>query len=375
MSDPLQSYEKFDGVGPHAETIETRARIGERFLECYESALDDPRLKGFTPADCPSEIISELIEQLDYAGCVIAELRGPQVLPLVDQHGLHFGNRHISFDELHRIEVVTDDDGNVWTPPTAWAYMKVCQTLDRVRYGAPTGEDLRDALSDIIHPIHWETWKAALFSDHREGWPDDDEQEAITRRVDSMAVGEHWDAWGREILDQVIKLIEEIRAGRSPASPQEVTMDRYIGTKQLTARPLALGAYNEHRGWTIPADEDPARPGYLVQYEDGYQSWSPTEVFETAYNRLDGMTFGHAVELMKEGRRVARAGWNGKGMFAYYVPAASYPVQTGAAMAHFGEGSIVPYRAYLALKTVDDDVATWAPSVSDVLAVDWQVVE
>ena len=66
--DPLQSYEKFDGVGPHSETVETRAMIGERFLECYESALDDPLLKGYVPADCPSEIVLNLLERLREAG-------------------------------------------------------------------------------------------------------------------------------------------------------------------------------------------------------------------------------------------------------------------------------------------------------------------
>jgi len=170
---------------------------------------------------------------------------------------------------------------------------------------------------------------------------------------------------------------EKIRAGRSPASTRSIPMDRYIGTKQLTAMPLSLGEYNRYRGWQIPANEDPKRLGYLVKYEDGYESWSPAEVFEAAYARVDqaAMSFGHAVELMKQGKRVTRAGWNGKGMFAYLVPPASYPVQTGAAKEHFGEGSLVPYRAYLALKTVDEDVATWAPSVSDVLAHDWMTID
>lgn len=86
------------------------------------------------------------------------------------------------------------------------------------------------------------------------------------------------------------------------------------------------------------------------------------------------MNFGEALQCLKDGKRVARTGWNGKGMFAYLVPAASYPVQTGAAKAHFGEGAMVPYRAYLALKTADNDVATWAPSCSDVLAEDWAEV-
>lgn len=86
------------------------------------------------------------------------------------------------------------------------------------------------------------------------------------------------------------------------------------------------------------------------------------------------MDFGQALKSLKAGEKVARAGWNGAGMFAYLVPANSYPVQTGAAASHFGAGSMVPYRAYLALKTAQDDVATWAPSCSDVLAEDWQIV-
>lgn len=86
------------------------------------------------------------------------------------------------------------------------------------------------------------------------------------------------------------------------------------------------------------------------------------------------MNFGKALDALKAGGRITRAGWNGKGMFAYLVPAASYPVQTGAAKEHFGEGSLVPYRPYLALKTVDEDVTVWQPSVSDILADDWQVL-
>jgi hypothetical protein len=151
-------------------------------------------------------------------------------------------------------------------------------------------------------------------------------------------------------------------------------MNDYIGTKRLIAKPMTLGDYNEHRGWDIPADEDPARTGYLVQYEDGYQSWSPSEVFESAYQPLDAMNFGHALVMLKNGAKVARSGWNGSGMFVYYVPANAYPVQTGAAASYFGEGSLVPYRAYLALKTTGGDVATWVPSISDALADDWQIV-
>ncbi|THJ36151.1 DUF2829 domain-containing protein [Lampropedia aestuarii] len=86
------------------------------------------------------------------------------------------------------------------------------------------------------------------------------------------------------------------------------------------------------------------------------------------------MNFGDAIKELKLGKRLQRTGWNGKGLFIYLVPAASYPVQTGAAKEHFGEGAMVPYAAYLALKNVDETVSTWAPSINDTLADDWQVV-
>jgi len=65
-------------------------------------------------------------------------------------------------------------------------------------------------------------------------------------------------------------------------------MKKYLGVKLLDARPLTLGEYNDYRGWTIPADEDPAREGYLVRHPDGYESWSPKEAFEVAYLEMDG---------------------------------------------------------------------------------------
>lgn len=84
--------------------------------------------------------------------------------------------------------------------------------------------------------------------------------------------------------------------------------------------------------------------------------------------------FGEVVLKLKEGHKASRAGWNGKGMFIYYVPSASYPAQTGAAKSFFGDSALVPYNAYLAIKNVDNTVSTWVPSVNDVLAEDWNVI-
>lgn len=84
------------------------------------------------------------------------------------------------------------------------------------------------------------------------------------------------------------------------------------------------------------------------------------------------MNFGEAIAVMKAGIPISRTGWNGKGMFLYYVPENMYPPVTDVAKARFC-GNPVPYRAYIAMKTVDNDVVPWVASQTDILANDWTV--
>jgi len=64
-------------------------------------------------------------------------------------------------------------------------------------------------------------------------------------------------------------------------------MKTYVGIKEIEATLMNRGDYNKYRGWQIPADENPADEGYLVKYPDGYESWSPKEVFEDAYREKE----------------------------------------------------------------------------------------
>lgn len=162
-------------------------------------------------------------------------------------------------------------------------------------------------------------------------------------------------------------------------------MQKYYGTKLVAATPMSRLEYNIFRGWKLPDNENGTDAGYLVEYLDGgkpnvdsfmgYVSWSPYEQFEKAYQPTNAMSFGHAVEALKAGKKVARSGWNGKGMFLYYVPANSYPAQTDIAKKHWGADAKVPYRAYIAMKTVDDDVQVWTASQTDILSNDWSIIE
>lgn len=71
-------------------------------------------------------------------------------------------------------------------------------------------------------------------------------------------------------------------------------------------------------------------------------------------------TFGGAIEALKLGHRVARAGWNGKGMYLELQEPDENSKMT---------------LPYIYMKTVSDDLVPWLASQTDMLAEDWSIVE
>jgi hypothetical protein len=153
-------------------------------------------------------------------------------------------------------------------------------------------------------------------------------------------------------------------------------MKRYIGVKEINAIDMTRAAYNILRDWQLPADENGDDAGYLVEYIDGgqanhkdfkgYISWSPKAVFENAYRPTDGMTFGLAIEALKRGHKVSRAGWNGRGMWLYFIPASHWETTRGL--------ELLDGLPWIGMKTVDDKFVPWLASQTDVLAEDWGIV-
>lgn len=159
-------------------------------------------------------------------------------------------------------------------------------------------------------------------------------------------------------------------------------LSKYIGTKMIQAEPAfrvcfegeKIRIYVKSGPVPMPVEGETWMDGYKVVYPDGYESWSPKDVFESAYRPTDGMNFGLAIEAAKMGKKIARAGWNGKGMFVYHVPAAAYPPSTDVAKEAFG-GENVPYGAYMAMRTAQGNVVPWLASQTDMLSDDWRIVE
>src|SRR4051794_35579427 len=134
-------------------------------------------------------------------------------------------------------------------------------------------------------------------------------------------------------------------------------MDKYIGFKMIEAEPCTVEEFNKIRPLHYSGE---CQDGYKVVYQDGYVSWSPKEVFEGAYRVQNGLTFGLAIETLKAGKKVARNGWNGKGMYIQLHKGTDF------------EHAII--EPFLVIKNVKNSFNTWVPSISDLLAEDWEVV-
>jgi hypothetical protein len=78
------------------------------------------------------------------------------------------------------------------------------------------------------------------------------------------------------------------------------------------------------------------------------------------------MDFGKALEALKAGKKLCRTGWNGKGMFVVYQK--GYPQG-------MNEGDLFVCNPYLQIKNVNGSHSMWVPSIGDILAEDWKIVE
>lgn len=121
------------------------------------------------------------------------------------------------------------------------------------------------------------------------------------------------------------------------------------------------------------------------------------DIFAATYDevRHDRLPFSHALESLKRGCRIARAGWNGKGMFLFLVkgsidhtllgfapgeePAPDHPstmdgISIGLFSCH-GDTGTVTRLPCIGMKTASGaTLHGWLASQSDMLARDWQIL-
>lgn len=93
------------------------------------------------------------------------------------------------------------------------------------------------------------------------------------------------------------------------------------------------------------------------------------------------LNFGQAIEALKNGKRVSRAGWNGKGMFLFLLPAGTVPTKAihDPALRQVIEeevgGDTFEALGSIRMWTADKKVLTgWLASQTDMLSEDWEVI-
>lgn len=234
-------------------------------------------------------------------------------------------------------------------------------------------------------------------------------------------------------------------------------MKLYTGTKTVKAMPMTMGEAYERKllkEGVRPSECETDKAGYLVEYEGGYQSWSPAEPFEKAYklsetfldrlsieenelvDRVEKLTaficgdkfkeldittramlavqyssmsaylhvlrlrstkmeskvgscsaisFGSAIALLKSGFALRRAGWNGKDLFVFkqvpahiesdVIPKMQSLPQSAKDLILNGKGFIDYTSQCLIYNGNTGRADSWVPSISDVFADDWELVE
>lgn len=90
--------------------------------------------------------------------------------------------------------------------------------------------------------------------------------------------------------------------------------------------------------------------------------------------KTTGLDFSQILLHIKAGQKVARAGWNGKGMFIFLVSGSTFTVNRAPLLGIYPEGTEINYHAHIDMRTADNMVVPWLASQTDVLAEDWEVV-
>lgn len=86
--------------------------------------------------------------------------------------------------------------------------------------------------------------------------------------------------------------------------------------------------------------------------------------------------FGAAIRMLKAGGRVARVGWNGKGMWLSMTPGNTVKYENfwsehNKEFALHQPGAQAEVLPYITMKTADNKIVPWLASQTDILAEDW----
>ena len=130
---------------------------------------------------------------------------------------------------------------------------------------------------------------------------------------------------------------------------------------------------------TLEGEHHASVGDYIIRGVNGELYPCKPDIFEKTYDISDGDTpikfnFGKALELLKEGKKVCRTGWNGKGMFLTLQKGSivnGTMMRNEPAKEFYGDGD-VKICPHIDMKAADGSyVVGWLASQTDMLADDW----
>ena len=201
--------------------------------------------------------------------------------------------------------------------------------------------------------------------------------------VAKLLMDSEGDGYGDMLVDTLIEELQKMKSGKAPKPKSVIAMGaekkHYIGTKLIQAEPAWRITDPSGNRYIQTKDVNACcqagsniEDGYRVVYEDGYESWSPKEVFEAAYRPTSGINFGLAIEAAKMGKKISRKGWNGRGQYVELASNISYK-NAGEKIVNADHSNIG--SAALAFVGTSGVQLGWLASQADMLADDWYIVE
>lgn len=118
--------------------------------------------------------------------------------------------------------------------------------------------------------------------------------------------------------------------------------------------------------------------GYGYQSPSGRADWDDAHTFNSIYASCDRLPFSRALDLVKKGCRITRQKWNSREMVVVYHRGCTERIPCNGQTADacgLQKSDLCTCNPYLQIRQPDGSRYMWIPSMDDILADDWMLIE